>query len=146
MTDKNSETHRYDDIIHLPHHVSATHPQMPVADRAAQFSPFAALTGHDAAIAETARLTDERVELDDNAKELLNEKLRLVQEMMTERPEITITYFQPDDMKTGGSYATVTGNVKRIDANGQFLLMTDGTQIPIEEIFGIESEAFGFNM
>jgi len=143
MTDHNTDIHRYDDIIHLPHHVSATHPQMPVSDRAAQFSPFAALTGHGAAIKEAARLTDEKVELDESTRALLDNKLRLVQEMLAERPAITVTYFQPDNEKAGGSYITVTGNVKKIDVYGKFLLMMDGLRIPIDEIFEIESEAFG---
>lgn len=99
MNGRDTDIHRYDDIIQLPHHVSAVRPQMPIADRAAQFAPFAALTGHDAAIRETARLTDEKAELDENAKEVLDETLRMVQELLPGQPEITVTYFQPDDRK-----------------------------------------------
>lgn len=141
MTDKNSELHRYDDIIHLPHHVSATHPQMPAADRAAQFSPFAALTGHDDAMKETARLTDPRVELDENAKELLNKKLWYVQAMLTEQPEITVTYFRPDEAKDGGRYITAKGKIKKIDVYGHFLFMLDGLRIPINDIIEIVGES-----
>ena len=115
MNQHDADSHRYDDIIHLPHHVSTAHPPMPAADRAAQFSPFAALAGHEAAIRETARLTDERAELDENAKAVLDEKLRMIQEMLPAHPEITVTYFQPDAKKSGGAYVSVTGRVKKLD-------------------------------
>lgn len=130
----------YDDIINLPHHVSTTHPQMSLIDRAAQFAPFAALVGYDAAVKETARLTNKRIELDEYEKEALNERLRFVADWMEERPEITITYFQPDDKKDGGAYMTVTGCVKKIDDYQGIVCLTDGTKIPIEEIFEIECE------
>lgn len=130
-------SHRYDDIIHLPHHVSPTHPQMPVPDRAAQFAPFAALTGHEAAIRETARLTDEKITLDENAKALLDEKLRMVQEMPEAHPGITITYFQPDGKKSGGHYLSVTGKVKKTDGYGHCLVMDDGLRIPLDDIIEI---------
>lgn len=91
---------KYDDIIHLPHHVSAKHPQMPALDRAAQFSPFAALTGYETAIAETARLVDRRIELDENRKEELDEKLQMAREQLALEPEIAVTYFVPDAKKT----------------------------------------------
>lgn len=145
MDKKNTGIHCYDDMIHLPHHVSATRPHMPISDRAAQFAPFAALTGHNAAMKETARFTEEKAELDENAKAILDKKLRKVQEILAERPEITVTYFQPDNAKSGGSYVTVTGNVKKIDVYGQFLELTDGLRIPIDEIFGIESETFRYS-
>lgn len=134
--------HKYDDIIHLPHPVSTTRPQMPISDRAAQFAPFAALTGHDAAIKETARLTDERVELDENAKALLDEKLRMIQDMLSLQPEVTVTYFQEDDKKVGGQYISVTGHVKKIDGYRQCIIMTDGEQISLRDIFEIEGDAF----
>ena len=127
---------KYDDIIHLPHHVSGKHPRMSAMDRAAQFSPFSALTGLDARIRETARLTDEQVELDDYAKELLNRKLQLLQENLKSRPTATITYFKPDERKSGGSYETVTAAVRKIEP--EFLLLTDGSRIPIEDIYEIE--------
>lgn len=133
----------YDDIMNLPHHTSTVHPRMDISDRAAQFAPFAALTGHEAAIKETARLTDEKVELDEDEKAILDEKLRLVQETLAEQPEITITYFQPDHKKAGGKYVSVTGHVKRLDLYGQSVHMQDGLKIPVQAIAGIEGELFG---
>ena len=109
------EEGRYDDIINLPHHVSTKHPHMAPIDRAAQFSPFAALTGHDEAIKETARLTDERMELDENRKELLDARLQLLREHLGEKPTVTFTFFEPDERKSGGAYVTVTGSVKKIE-------------------------------
>lgn len=139
---KNNQTD-YDDIIHLPHHVSSTHPQMSLSDRAAQFAPFAALTAHGAAIRETARLTDARIELDENEKAILDERLRMVRETRSEQPEITITYFQPDHRKDGGKYVTVTGSVKKFDMYGHAVLMNDGLRISFREIYKIEGELFG---
>lgn len=127
----------YTDIIHLPHHTSATHPHMSRTDRAAQFSPFAALTGYHAAIEETERLTDVRAELSEDEKKALNEKLGLLQEKITHCPEAAITYFQPDHRKEGGAYVTVIGNVRRIDMYERMIIMKDGTKIPIDEIAGI---------
>lgn len=135
-----SDEHKYDDIIHLPHPVSARHPQMPLYDRAAQFSPFAALTGHEAAIKETARLTEERVELDENRKEMLDERLQMIRENLSGKPEVTFTYFKPDERKSGGAYLTVTGRVKKIDGYEHRILLEDGTVIEIEELAGIEGE------
>ncbi|WP_024736694.1 hypothetical protein [Enterocloster asparagiformis] len=143
MNQHDADSHRYDDIIHLPHHVSRAHPPMPAADRAAQFSPFAALTGHEAAIRETARLTDERAELDENAKAVLDEKLSMIQEMLPARPEITVTYFQPDAKKSGGAYVSVTGRVKKLDLYGQCLLMEDGLRIPLGELYDMDGRIFG---
>ena len=133
-------TRGYDDIIELPHHVSAVHPQMPLADRAAQFSPFAALTGHEEAIRETARQTEEFVELEEDRKEEINEKLQWIRENQAKRPEIEVTCFQPDTRKSGGSYLTVCGRVKRIDEIEQQILLTDGTRIAIERIFAIQGD------
>lgn len=133
-------TRSYDDIIELPHHVSAVHPQMPLADRAAQFSPFAALTGHEEAIRETARQTEEFVELEEDRKEEINEKLQWIRENQAKRPEIEVTCFQPDTRKSGGSYVTVCGRVKRIDEIEQQILLTDGTRIAIERIFAIQGD------
>ena len=135
-------TNSYDNIIHLPHHVSATRPRMPAIDRAAQFSPFAALTGHDAAIKETARLTDERVELDESMKAALNDRLLMIAERIKEQPEIAITYFQPDEKKSGGAYVTAAGIAKKIDEYDRVVLMTDSTEIPIDEIISIDGEIF----
>lgn len=130
--------HQYDDIIHLPHHVSVKHPQMSPLDRAAQFSPFAALTGHGAAIRETARLTDDFIELDDSQKEQLDLELQRLRKDLPRNPEIKITYFQPDQRKDGGSYVTVRGIVKKIDEYRHLLLFADGTTLPMEDILSIE--------
>ena len=115
---------------------------MPAADRAAQFSPIAALAGHEAAIRETARLTDERAELDENAKAVLDEKLRMIQEMLPAHPEITVTYFQPDAKKSGGAYVSVTGRVKKLDLYRQCLLMEDGLRIPLGELYDMDGRIF----
>ena len=104
----------YDDIINLPHPTSAKHPRMPLSDRAAQFAPFAALSGHSAALVETARLTDQRMELDEDARAALDSKQQLLLERIKERPEITVTWFQPDAKKDGGRYIVSTGRLKRI--------------------------------
>lgn len=134
-------TDQYDDIIHLPHHVSSTRPRMSAIDRAAQFSPFAALTGYDASIKESARLTDERIELDDSQKEDIGEKLRLVTGQLN--AEIKITYFLPDTKKTGGKYVLAAGAVKKIDEYERMIIMGDGKQIPIDEVIAVDCDAFG---
>ena len=133
-------THRYDDIIDLPHPTPKKHPRMPVRDRAAIFSPFAALTGHSAAIAETARLTERRIELDEDRKAVLDEKQRLLEAAAAQRPEVTVTYFLPDARKEGGSYVTVTGRLKRTDSAARVMRLMDGTTIPLDDIVEIESE------
>ena len=136
------ESRRYDDIIKLPHHVSRVHPAMPVADRAAQFMPFAALTGHGEAIRETERLTDDRLDLENDVMESLDGKLRYLRDRIAGHPEISVTYFRPDARKTGGSYVTVTGRIKKIDLYGGILLLEDGTGIRMEEVIGMEGEIF----
>ena len=138
MRDK--DEHRYDDIIDLPHHVSRKHPQMPLMDRAAQFAPFAALTGHEAAIKETARLTEEEIELDENSKELLDLRLQKLQEHLAEQPTVTVTYFCPDEKKAGGSYETVTGKVKKVDGYAGELVFTDGRRVELKNIVELEEE------
>lgn len=132
----------YEDIIHLPHHVSKKHPQMSMQDRAAQFSPFAALTGYDAAVEETARLTDRRIELDEYEVQQLDERIRNLFRHLQEHPEVSITYFLPDEKKDGGEYVTVTGSVKKIDLYERKIILMDGTLIPIHEAIGIEGELF----
>lgn len=132
----------YDDIIHLPHPTSTKHPRMPLSDRAAQFSPFAALTGHGAAIAETARLTDRRIELDEDTKAELDEKQKLLLALIAEQPEIAVTWFQPDEKKDGGQYVTTTERLKRIDETRRVLVMADQTAIPMDDILEIEGECF----
>ena len=133
---------RYDDIIHLPHHVSKTRPQMSMMDRAAQFSPFAALTGYDAAIKETGRLTDEKIELGEETKAVLDRKQRYLSDMISVQPEITVTYFLPDERKSGGTYLSVTGKLKRIDEYERMMILTDGKKIPLDDIMDIESNLF----
>lgn len=128
---------RYDDIIHLPHHVSATRKRMPLADRAAQFSPFAALTGHDAAIRETARLTDTFIELDVDGKALLNEKLQLLARVQHKQPLVTVTYFVPDGRKNGGAYVVAAEVLKKLDVHGQAMILMDGTVIGFDRIYDI---------
>lgn len=132
----------YEDIINLPHHVSKTRPQMSMRDRAAQFSPFAALTGYDAAIKETGRLTDERLELDEDAKAALDMKQAYPLEMIDEQPEITIIYFLPDTKKSGGAYVTATGKLKRFDEYERLLILTNGKKIPMDDIADIECDLF----
>ena len=132
----------YDDILHLLHPTSKRHPRMPIADRAAQFSPFAALTGHGAAIEETARVTERRIELDEDAKEQLDQTLQLLLERIAEQPEVTVTWFSPDKKKAGGQYHTATGKLKRIDTQESRLILTDGNQIPLEDLLEIRSESF----
>lgn len=137
----NNDDHSYDDIINLPHPTSQKHPRMPLYDRAAQFAPFAALTGHDAAIKETARLTQREIELSGDMIDRLNEKLQIIADHLG--VEVTITYFVPDDKKSGGAYVTYTGAVRRVDDYEHTLVMEDKTVIPIEQICGIECELLG---
>lgn len=124
----------YDDIIHLPHHVSQNHPQMPLRERAAQFAPFAALTGYEAAVGETARQTTERRELDAQEAAELNRRLASLIVRLPERPEVTIEYFVPDDRKAGGAYVTMTGVVRHVTVEKRTLVMEDETVIPLEDI------------
>lgn len=132
----------YDDIINLPHHVSTAHPHMEVIDRAAQFSPFAALTGYDAAVKETARLTDEKVELDEYMKDALNDKLQIIADRLKEHPEIAITYFRPDVKKNGGAYVTTISTAKRIDEYERVIIMTSGEVIPVDDMISIDGQIF----
>lgn len=132
------EGYKYRDMIDLPHHVSGTHPPMPVQDRAAQFAPFAALTGHHEAVRETARLTSERIELDEYCKAVIDGKLQKIQEQLSKEPAVSVTYFVPDEKKAGGSYETAAGCVKKIDEYHRILVLTDGTRIPIDEIIEID--------
>lgn len=124
----------YDDIIYLPHHVSQDHPQMPLRERAAQFAPFAALTGYEAAVGETARLTSERRELDPQEAEELNRRLTDLSARLKDRPKVTIEYFVPDERKSGGAYFTVAGRVRHISIAERVLVMEDETVIPMEDV------------
>lgn len=128
---------KYDDIIALPHPEPRTHPRMSLHDRAAQFSPFAALTGHSAAIAETGRLTASRITLDESEIARVDAALQRLRELLPQAPAVSITYFVPDERKAGGSYQTVTGTARRIDTVNGVLLLTDRREIPIADIFDI---------
>ena len=130
----------YADIINLPHHVSATRPQMSMMDRAAQFSPFAALTGYDAAIKETGRLTDEKIEMDEEALNILNMKFQILVDSLDEEPEVTFTYFKPDERKAGGAYLTASGVVKKIDDFERMIVMRNGTKIPMDDVLDFDIE------
>lgn len=132
----------YEDIVNLPPHISKRHPQPSMVDRAARFAPFAAITGYEEMVLEEARVTEERVDLDEGALSLLNEKLNMIQEFLDEEPEVTITYFEPDKKKSGGAYVNITGIVKRIDEYEHFVIMTDGKKIRIEDIYAIGSDLF----
>ena len=129
---------KYDDIINLPHHVSSTHPHMPILDRAAQFQPFRALTGYEDAVQETARLTDEKPELTEDEKTLLDVKLQRLAEGISSQPCATLTYFQPDKKKAGGAIVSVTGQLKKMDDFGGILILVGGERIPVEDILDIQ--------
>ena len=133
-------THKYDDIIHLPRHVSKKRSPMSNYDRAAQFSPFAALTGYDAVIEETGRLTDVQIELDEGGKYLLDEKLQWLREHLPEHPKVILKVFCPDSRKSGGSYEEITGHVKKIDPVSRLLVLSEGEVLPIDRIYGIECD------
>ena len=133
---------KYDDIIHLPHHVSSRHPQMPMHDRAAQFSPFAALTGHDATVRETARLTDTRAELSEDEKAILDSKQRILTDNLACHPVVTVTYFVPDERKQGGAYLSVSGHLRDIDVQRRILMLSDGECIPFDSITDLDSSIF----
>ena len=129
---------RYDDIINLPHHTSVTHTPLPIADRAAQFSPFAALTGYEDAIDETARFTQDWIELDENEKERLNEKFQKIREQLHMHTHVIFTYFEPDQKKQGGAYLTVEGRARKLDEPKHAFIMEDGREILIERIVKVE--------
>ena len=141
-TDRKKTRGRYDDIIDLPHHISPTRPHMSMSDRAAQFSPFAALTGYDGVIRESGRLTKERVELSEEELETLGRKQQYLMSIIDESPEITVTYFVPDSLKEGGEYVTCSGRLKRIDEYERRLVFTDGTKVDIDDVVEIEGESF----
>ena len=137
-----AEKFPYEDIINLPHHELTTRQRMPRINRAASFAPFAALTGYDDAVRETARLTSERIELDEGTKEILNNKLRIALDKAGERPEISITYFLPDKKKSGGAYVTVKAVIRRIDEYERLVIFTDKSSIPIDDIYEIEGDIY----
>ena len=130
---------RDDDIGGLPHHVSVRHAPMPMSSRAAQFSPFAALTGYETAVTETARLTDARIELTEESRAELDRRQRCLMENAGGCPEVRVTFFVPDERKIGGSYRTVVGRFKRVDPVERVLLLTDGKKISLDDILELES-------
>ena len=134
----------YDDIINLPNHISLKHPRMSIEARSAQFAPFAALTGYNDAVKETERLTDKRIEIDDNLKQILNNKLNYILENIDKKTLIIITYFIPDNKKDGGKYIEKTGIIKKIDIINQYIYLYDKTKIPIKEIINITGDIFEY--
>lgn len=134
------DTSRYNDIINLPHHVSTERPRMSMINRAAQFSPFAALSGYEESVQETARLTDSRIDIDESVKIALDAKLQVIQSRLPEQMQVSITYFVPDIRKAGGAYVVVDGHVRKIDDVRHIVQLTDRTEIPIEEIINIEGD------
>ena len=142
MADKDSVENNYEGVINRPHHVSARHPRMSMLDRAAQFAPFAALTGYGEVIRETARLTDRKLELSDSEKAVLDYKLQMACDFPGERPVVTITYFVPDQKKTGGAYHSISGKIQKIDDYEKQVVMDDKTRIDIDCILGIDGDIY----
>lgn len=133
---------KYDDMLFLPHHVSAVHPQMSRHDRAAQFSPFAALSGYDAVLREVGRLTQPQKELDEGVQAELNGQLRVLAGLLDQHPEVTVTWFRPDGKKEGGEYLTATGTVRKIDTYREVLILESGEQISIHNLLSLSGSAF----
>ena len=131
----------YDDIINLKRPISK-HPKMSLYQRSAQFAPFAALTGYEGQVKETARLTDRRIELDEEMKLILDLKIQVIKEMLSDNPEVEITYFIPDTRKDGGKYVTIINNVKKIDSYNEHIIMRNNLKIEIKEIININSNIF----
>lgn len=139
-----AEKFPYEDIVNLPPHISKKHPQPSMMDRAARFAPFAAITGYEEMVLEEARVTEERVDLDEGTLSILNEKLNMIQEFIDEEPEVTITYFEPDKKKTGGAYVKHIGVIKKIDEYARTVIFNDKTIVSIDDILAIEGEIFGY--
>lgn len=137
MQSNNEKDNRYADIIDLPHHTSSKRPRMSAIVRAAQFSPFAALTGYDAEIKETARQTDEKIELDEDSVNDINAKLQYINDNIDDNPEITVEYFVPDDKKSGGAYLTLNDRVRIIDKYERSIVFVSGKRVMIDDIYGI---------
>ena len=141
--DSRNYNRKYDSIINLPHHVSKKRPQMSMLNRAAQFAPFAALTGYDDAIKETGRLTDEKIELGEEELTALNMKYQILVDLLDEEHEVTFTYFVPDGAKSGGAYVTKQGIVKKMDDYERTITLFDGTKIPMDDVMAIDGDIFG---
>ena len=131
----------YDDMLNLPHPTSRRHSRMSLSDRAAQFAPFAALSGHGAALAETARLTERRIELEEDVKAALDLKQQMLMDRIDEHPDVAVTWFQPDGKKDGGRYVTTTGRLKRIDEVERVLVMEDKTTVPLDDVISIDEHS-----
>ena len=142
VSQNQNDPHRYDDMLEMPHHVSGTHRHMTMEQRAAQFSPFAALTGYDEAIQESSRLTSRRIELSEEEQEELDRKLRFLSLHEKEKPEVTVTWFEEDPYKEGGSYRQETVQIRKIDANAGNLVLSGHSLIPLSEIVTLESPLF----
>lgn len=142
-TKLNDNLDPYYDMLNMPRHISRTHAHMSIYDRAAQFSPFAALTGYDSEIKEAARLTDQRVDLDEAEKTILDEKIQIILNKIEERAEVTITFFKPDEKKTGGVYVSKKGIVRKVDSYTKEIVLLDNTRIEIEQIVDISGDIFG---
>lgn len=136
--DGSKNLHKYNDIIERSHPTSNTHPRMTIRNRAAQFAPFAALTGYDDAINETARITKTKIELNEDQKERINEKLLMIQEHIKELVRVEVTYFVKDEKKEGGTYLTVSDYVKKIETYEHVLILQSGERILIEDIIEIQ--------
>lgn len=132
----------YEDIINLPKHSSSKHPQMPIYNRAAQFSPFAALVGHEAAISEAARRTEKRPDLDEYIRADIDRRLAIIEEHIDVKVEVTIVYFKEDELKDGGAYMEISGHAKKIDKYEKLVLMEDRVEIPIKDIIEIDCRLF----
>lgn len=140
---RNIKYYEYDDVINRQHPTSKKHPRMSRMNRAAQFAPFAALTGYEESIRETARFTDKKRELSEDDIEEINAKLNFIQEHIKERPEVTITYFQPDARKDGGEYITVTGRIRRIDEVNEVLILEGEMIVLIDKIIDVNIKKEG---
>ena len=133
---------KYKDIINLPHKQSTKRPRMSLLDRAAQFAPFAALTGYDDAVKETARLTDEKIEMSEENLNVLNMKYQILVDRLDEEHEVSFTYFVPDEAKSGGAYVTMQGVVKKVDDYERLITLYDGTKIPMDDVLTIDGDIF----
>lgn len=131
---------KYNDIINLPHHVSTRHPQMAMSARSAQFAPFASLTGYDNEVKETERLTSKKIDLDDEEKSILDNKIQIILDQISAKPIVTISYFIKDTKKDGGKYTTITGIVKKIDRYKRIIILEDNSEIPIYDIIDISCD------
>ena len=136
------DPHRYDDLLDLPRHVSPTRPRMSSRERAAQFAPFAALTGYGSAIEEAQRRTDQRIELGEAERESLDRRMRALAEHLDERPEVSVIHFIPDRLKAGGRYVTALGVVRRLQPELGTLQLEDGMTLELDDIIGVESALF----